>query len=219
MSLPEKDSTGRREARVPVTPETFDVYIHSVAQIAAETGLTNELTVELLMAYGLALPEADELIHGFIRGDQTLFPPADENLRILERDTRRLELESPAPEIRPTTPLARKLSAQGASVSEGHRSERSSALDGFIKNNAEIYRQVRASSHEFLVRWVMLYLMESAEARQRVHRIAHEFWSQFPDVRQRIESRSPRQALKPTPRGQPLPGKQPSVPQRGISMR
>ncbi len=137
----------RREARVPVTTETFDLYVRSVAQIAAETGLSQELTVEALMAYSLALPEADELIHGFIRGDLTLFPPAEENRLIMERDTRRLELETPAPESRPMTPLGRKLDPQRRIDQGGIRSERTSQLDGFIQENPEVYRQVGASSH------------------------------------------------------------------------
>ena len=188
----------RREARVPVTTETFDLYVRIVAQIAAETGLSQELTVEALMAYSLALPEADELIHGFIRGDLTLFPPAEENRLIMERDTRRLELETPAPESRPTTPLGRKLDPQRRIDRGGIRSERTSELDGFIKENPEVYRQVGASSHAFLVRWVMLHLMEAARARERVHRIAHDFWAQFPQVRQAIDTGLGKPSPKPT---------------------
>ena len=181
-----------------MTTETFDLYVRSVAQIAAETGLSQELTVEALMAYSLALPEADELIHGFIRGDLTLFPPAEENRLIMERDTRRLELETPAPESRPTTPLGRKLDPQRRIDQGGIRSERTSQLDGFIQENPEVYRQVRASSHAFLVRWVMLHLMEAAQARQRVHRIAHDFWAQFPQVRQAIDTGLGKPSPKPT---------------------
>jgi hypothetical protein len=173
---------------VPVTTETFDLYVRSVAQITAETGLSQELTVETLMAYSLALPEADELIHGFIRGDLTLFPAADENRRIMERETRRLELETPAPETRATTPLGRKLDPRRKIEGSIVRSERESELDTFIRDNPEVQRQVRSSSHEFLVRWVMLHLMETAQARERVHRIAHDFWSRFPRIGLRSSS-------------------------------
>lgn len=169
-----------------MTTETFDLYVRSVAQIAAETGLSHELTVEVLMAYSLALPEADELIHGFIRGDLSLFPPAEENRLIVERDTRRLELEATDPQSRAATPLGRKLDPRRKIEDGIVRSEKSSDLDTFIQANAEVHRQVRSSSHDFLVRWVMLHLMEAARARERVHRIAHEFWAQFPSHPQRM---------------------------------
>lgn len=194
----------RRQVSVPVTTETFDVYVRSVAQIAAEAGISQELTVEALMAYGLALPEADELIHGFLRGDLTLFPAAEENRRLVERDTRRLELESTAASVQPKTPLGRKLGSRPGTAPGRDRSKELSPLDGFVRENPEVYGQVKASSHEFLVRWVMLYLMEAAKARERVHRVAHEFWSQFPDVGQRIErlaAKPPAQSVRPHGRG------------------
>jgi len=184
----------RREVNVPVTAETFDIYVRSVAQIAAEAGISRELTVEALMAYGLALPEADELIHGFLRGDLTLFPAAEENRRLVERDTRRLELESTASSVPPKTPLGRKLGSRPGSALGRADSETLSVLDGFVRRNPEVYRQVNASSHEFLVRWVMLYLMEAAQARERVHRIAHEFWAKFPGHHQRLAMTDGRQS-------------------------
>jgi len=183
--------------------ETFNLYVRSVAEIAAETGISRELTVETLMAYGLALPAADELIHGFLRGDLTLFPPAEQNRQLLDRETRRLELEAPVPECRPATRLGRKLAPRPPGGAPHRLSEQSSDLQNFIKENPEIFRQVRTSSHEFLVRWVMLHLQEAAQARQRVHHIAHEFWKQFPDVRQRIESRAFGQSPSPTQRAAP----------------
>lgn len=194
----------RREVNVPVTAETFDLYVRSVAQIAAEAGISQELTVEALMAYGVALPEADELIHGFFRGDLTLFPAAEENRRLVERDTRRLELESTAPSVQPKTPLGRKLGSQQGLGPGQARSEPISALAGFIRENPEVYRQVKASSHEFLVRWVMLYLMEAAHRRERVHRVAHEFRSQFPHLGHRIERPAvsvPARPVKPPGQG------------------
>ena len=190
----------RREVLVHVLLETFDLYVRSVAEITAETGLLGELTIEILMAYAIGLPEADELIHGFIRGDLTLFPPAEQNRQLVDRDTRRLELETPIPELRPATRLGRKLAPRQPGAARPS-SERSSDLHNFIKDNPEVFRQVRASSHEFLVRWVILHLMEAAQARQRVHRVAHEFWKQFPGIRQGIEARmakrSPMQAQSP----------------------
>jgi hypothetical protein len=193
-SPPAPSGASRREVLLKVLLETFDLYVRSVAEITAETGISRELTVETLMAYGLALPAADELIHGFIRGDLTLFPPAEQNRQLVDRDTRRLELEPPMPECRPATRLGRKLEPRPAGGDPCPPPERSSDLEKFIKDNPEIFRQVRASSHEFLVRWVMLHLLEAAQARQRVHRIAHEFWAQFPGVRQQIEARAARQS-------------------------
>jgi hypothetical protein len=146
------------------------------------------------MAYALALPEADELIHGFIRGDLTLFPAAEQNHYLVDRETRRLELEAPMPERRPTTRLARKLDPRPPDGNASRPSERSSELEKFISDNPEIHRQVSASSHAFLVRWVMLHLMEAARARQRVHRIAHEFWKKFPGIRERLATRAARQS-------------------------
>jgi hypothetical protein len=176
--------------------KTFDLYVLSVAEIAAETGNPRGMTVEKLMAYGLALPEADELIHGFIRGNLTLFPPAEQNRQVVERDTRRLELEAPLPECCPPTQLGRKLDRRPRNGTACPPSERPSEMGTFISDNPETFRQVRASSHDFLVRWVMLHLLEAAQARQRVHCIAHEFWKQFPGVRQGIEARAVRRSAK-----------------------
>ena len=191
----------RRAVLIHVLLETFDLYLRSVAEIADETGIPRELTVETLMAYALALPKVDELIHGFIQGDLTLFPAAEQNRQLVDRETRRIELETPAPERRATTRLARKLDSRPPGGNARPPSERSSDLENFISDNPEIYRQVGTSSHAFLVRWVMLHLMEAAQARQRVHRIAHEFWKQFPDIRQRIATRAARQSRPPA---QPL---------------
>ena len=204
-SPPVASDASRRAVVLDILLGTFDLYVRSVAEIAAETGLSGELTVETLMAYAVALPEADELIHGFIRGDQTLFPPAEQNRELVDRDTRRLELEAPVPEWRPATRLGRKLEPRPSSSDARPHPERTSELDRFIKENPEIFRQVCTSSHPFLVRWVMLHLLEAAQARERVHRIAHEFWKQFPDVRQRVSNRAPRQSPLSSQKSQPQP--------------
>lgn len=146
---PDLSDAPRREVLVHVLLETFDLYVRSVAEITAETGLLGELTIETLMAYAIALPEADELIHGFIRGDLTLFPPAEQNRQLVDRDTRRLELEAPMPEFRPATRLGRKLAPRPPGAARPS-SERSSDLHNFIKDNPEVFRQVRASSTSFL---------------------------------------------------------------------
>ena len=59
-------------------------------------------------------------------------------------------------------------------------------LEKFIRENPATFKQVAASKHEFLVRWVMLHLMNETEARERGHRVAHEFWRQFPAIRERL---------------------------------
>ncbi len=192
-----------REILLRVFLETFDLYVRSVAEIAAETGLPG-LTVETLMAYCLALPEADELIYGFIRGDLALFP--DQVRDLLDRDTRRLELEpaGPPPEDRPATPLARKL---GAPAQAERRPDRGSNLEKFIRENREIFRQVEGSPKSFLVRWVMLHLMERAQARERGHRVVHEFFADHPEFRERLRSL----AMKPSGPSRPLHANSPRL--------
>src|SRR5580658_2132087 len=101
-----------REILLRVFLETFDRYVRSLAEISAETGVSG-LTVETLMAYCVALPEADELIYGFIHGDRTLFP--DQVRDILDRDTRRLELEpaEPGPAAVPAAALGTREGRSG----------------------------------------------------------------------------------------------------------
>jgi len=179
-------SSPHREILIHVFLETFDLYVRSAAEIAAETGLPG-LTVETLMAYCLALPEADELIYGFIRGDPALFPELVRDL--LDRDTRELELEpaGPAHKDRAATPLARKL---GVSDNSERRADtgRGSNLDNFIRKNAETFRQVDGSPKAFLVRWVMLHLMERSQARERGHRAVHEFFADHPEFSERLRA-------------------------------
>jgi hypothetical protein len=181
-----------REVLIRVLLETFDLYIRSVAEIAAETGLPG-LTVETLMAYCLALPEADELIYGFIRGD--LAHLTDQVRDLLKRDTRRLELEpaGPGPGGRAATPLARKLSVPAHG---GRRADADlgSNLDNFIRDNLETFRQVDGSPKPFLVRWVMLHLMERAQARERGQRAVHEFFANHPEYSERLRALAIRQA-------------------------
>ena len=176
-----------REILLRVFLETFDRYVRSIAEISAETNVSG-LTVEALMAYSVALPEADELIYGFIRGDRTLFP--DQVRDILDRDTRRLELE-PA-ELSPAAPLA--------ATSENRPDRgRTPNLEKFIRENRQIYRQVEDSPKSFLVRWVMLHLMERAQARERGHRVVHEFFAAHPEFSERLRGlmlSGPRRAVR-----------------------
>jgi hypothetical protein len=67
-------------------------------------------------------------------------------------------------------------------------------LVNFIKDNPEVYRQVQDSPKAFLVRWVMLHLMERAQARERGHRVVHEFFSNHPEYRESIRAL----AMKPS---------------------
>ena len=53
------------------------------AGIAAKRDLADEVAVEALMNYRLSLPEADDLIVGFLRGDPRMFS-------IVERSRHRL---------------------------------------------------------------------------------------------------------------------------------
>ena len=184
QNRPKKDSpppSCHREIVLRVFLETFDLYVRSVAEISAETGFSG-LSVETLMAYCLALPEADELIYGFIRGDLVLFP--DQVRDLLDRDTRRLELEpAEPPNDRPAIGLAQK---RGAPAQDTRRSDRGSNLEKFIRENREIFRQVEDSPKSFLVRWVMLHLMERAQARERSHRVVHEFLADHPEFSERL---------------------------------
>jgi hypothetical protein len=181
QSLPEP--LPHREILLRVFLETFDLYARSVAEIAAETGISG-LTIETLMVYCLALPEADELIYGFIRGDPAVFP--DQVRDLLDGDTRRLELD--ATESRqdsPATPIAPK---QGFPEHIERQPSRGSNLENFIRENRQIFRQVEDSPKSFLVRWVMLHLMERAQARERGHRVVHEFFVDHPEFRERLRA-------------------------------
>jgi hypothetical protein len=183
------DPSSQREVLLRIFLETFDLYLRSVSEISAETGIRG-LSVETLMAYWLSLPEADELIYGFIRGDLTLFPNQVRDL--FDRETRRLELDpDEAPPMHPTTPIAAK---SGAANGDRRGPRRGSNLVNFIKDNPEVYRQVQDSPKAFLVRWVMLHLMERAQARERGHRVVHEFFSNHPEYRESIRAL----AMKPS---------------------
>jgi hypothetical protein len=119
-----------------------------------------------------------------------MFSLADQTRQLVERDTRRLQLDpARVAGSAPATRLGRKFAeadrqASAARLAEGQGSE----LEKFIHENPEILRQVETSSREFLVKWVMLYLMLATQARERGHRVAHEYWSQRPEVRQRIQA-------------------------------
>ena len=49
-----------RKVLLQVLLETFDVYVRAAAGIAAERDMADEVAVEALMNYCLALPEADD---------------------------------------------------------------------------------------------------------------------------------------------------------------
>ena len=189
------DST--KEYLLRMVVETVDIYTRSSAGISAEVGLEAPLPVEALMLYCLSIPAVEDLIHGFIRGDLTMFSLADQTRQLVERDTRRLELEpaSVAAGGTPSTRLGKILAERdrqesGARLAQGQGSD----LEKFIHENPEILKQVETSSREFLVKWVMLYLMLATKARERGHRVAHEFWSQRPEVQQRIQALVARQS-------------------------
>jgi len=172
-----------REILLRVFLETFDRYVRSIAEISAETGASG-LTVETLMAYCVALPEADELIYGFIRGDRTLFP--DQVRDILDHDTRRLELEPTEPAQ--VVPLV-------ANREKSPERRETPNLEKFIRENRPIFRHIEDSPKSFLARWVMLHLMERAQARERAHRVVHEFFAAHPEFSERLralKSDSPR---------------------------
>ena len=169
--------------------ETVDIYTRSSAGISAEVGLEAPLPVEALMVYCLSIPAVEDLIHGFIRGDLTMFSLADQTRQLVERDTRRLELDPASTFGLPSSPLGRKLAERARKEIEARLAQgQGSELEKFIHENPEILKQVETSNREFLVKWVMLYLMLATQARERGHRVAHEFWSQRPEVRQRIQA-------------------------------
>jgi hypothetical protein len=196
-----KDAT--KEYLLRMALESVDIYTRSSAGIGAEVGLEVPLPVEALMLYCLSIPAVEDLIHGFIRGDLTMFSLADQTRQLVERDTRRLELD-PARVAggTPSTRLGRTLAERDRQETEARLAEgQGSELEKFIHENPEILKQVDTSSRGFLVKWVMLYLMVATKARERGHRVAHEFWSQRPDVQQRIRALVAQQAqslgLKP----------------------
>ena len=156
---------------IHVPLETYDRYVRSVAEIKAETKSPGVLTVEALMAYGLAVPSADELISGFIQGEHSTLSPSEQYRQLVDRDSRRLELESPIVERRPPQRLDRTPSTDNSRESD----EAPWNLENFIAENPEIHRQIRASDHKLLVRWVMLHLMEAAHARRRIRRVTQAF--------------------------------------------
>jgi hypothetical protein len=179
-----------RAVLLRVLLETFDVYVRASAGIAAEGGLPDEVAVEALMNYCLALPDADDLIVGFLRGELTMFSVVEQTRAMVERDKHSLELEPAGAVARGTATdhLGKKLelmrrAEETARVAAG----KGAKLEKFIRENPTTYQQVAASKHEFLVRWVMLHLMNETEARERGHRVAHEFWRQFPAIHDRLK--------------------------------
>jgi len=181
----------KREYLLRMVVEIVDTYVRSSAGISAEVGLKEPLPVEALMVYCLSIPAVEDLIFGFIRGDLTMFSLADQTRQLVERDTRRLELDpARVPGGRPpSTRLGRTLAERDRQETETRLAQgQGSELEKFIHENPEILRHVECSSREGLVRWVMFYLMNATKALERGHRVAHEFWSQRPEVRQRIEA-------------------------------
>jgi len=180
----------KKEYLLRMVVEIVDIYTRSSAGISSEVGLEDPLPVEALMIYCLSIPAVEDLIHGFIRGDLTMFSLADQMRQLVERDTRRLELD-PARVAggTPSTRLGKKLAERDRQETEARLAQgQGSELEKFIHENPEILEQVETSSRAFLVKWVMLYLMLATQARERGHRVAHEFWLQRPDVRQRIKA-------------------------------
>ena len=184
-----------RNVLLSVFVATFDVYLRSVAEIAVETGLSRELTVETLMAYCLALAESDELITGFIRGDLTMVSLNEQTRQMVERDTRLLGLEAVgvrSASVATTTNgqerLGKKLEALKNVNAAGHTNEKASSLEAFVGENPAIFAQVKSASHEFLVRWVMYYLMRETKSRERGHVVAHEFWKNFPKIQEKVRA-------------------------------
>lgn len=193
-SIPPPGEPRFREVLLRVLLETFDVYVRALAGIAAEGGLPEEVAVEGLMNYCLALPEVDDLILGFLRGDLTVFSRSEQMREMIERDSRFLELEPAGTPVRSvaTDRLGKRLelmrrAEEGARIAAG----KGAKLEKFIRENPATYQHVAASNHEFLARWVMLHLMGETEARERGHRVAHEFWRQFPAIRERLKMTVP----------------------------
>ena len=202
-----------REVLLRVLLETFDVYVRALAGITAEGGLPEEVAVEGLMNYCLALPEVDDLIMGFLRGDLAVFSRSEETREMAERDMRCLELEATGAPVRSaaTDRLGKRLelmrqAEESARIAAG----KGAKLEKFIRENPATFKQVAASNHEFLVRWVMLHLMNETESRERGHRVAHEFWRQFPAIRARLRVTGP-VGQQPRPRA-PIP----NVPRNGM---
>jgi len=206
-----------KEVTLRVFLEIFDRYVRSVAEITAEAGLSDELTVEALMAYCIALPEADELVLGFLRGDMTMFSMEEQTRYVVERDTRFLELE-------PVIPASENAAAKASSRLDKALAQRRAArgdvpaspaktqeIETFIRKNPEIFRHVRDSSHEFLVRWVMLYLMQVTKARERGHKVAHGFWRRFPGIGKRIANGKAQSLADPSKLRQRGPAKGPRL--------
>lgn len=169
--MPTDEPPPTREVLLRVFLETFDRYLRAAAEISAETGVPAP-SIETLMAYCLSLPETDEIIYGFLRGDRSLFP--DQARDLLDRDTRRLELDYTEPteasEPRPT-------------------------LDAFIKANQAVFCQVEGSPKTFMARWIMLHLMERTQARERGQRVIQEFLSAHPEFAQRLRTAAMRPAV------------------------
>ena len=187
-AAPPDDAT--KEYLLRMVVEIVDIYTRSSAGISSEVGLEDPLPVEALMIYCLSIPAVEDLIHGFIRGDLTMFSLADQTRQLVERDTRRLELDpATVAEGTPSTRLGRTLAERDRQEAEARLAKgQGSELEKFIHENPEILKQVETSSRGFLVKWVMLYLMIATKARERGHRMAHEYWSQRPEVRQRIQA-------------------------------
>ena len=146
------------------------------------------------MSYCLSLAESDELITGFLRGDLTIVSLNEQTRQMVERDTRVLGMEAVnatpmPPEVASTGPdrLGKKLELLKRAEAANRPQEKASALEFFIRQNPAIFAQVKAASHEFLVRWVMYHLMRETKTRERGHQVAHQFWKQFPEVREKIE--------------------------------
>jgi hypothetical protein len=200
----------KKEYLLRMLVETVDIYTRSSAGIGAEIGLEVPLPVEALMLYCLSIPAVEDLIHGFIRGDLTMFSLADQTRQLVDRDTRRLELD-PARVAgdAPLSRLGRKLAEMDRQETAARLAEgRGSELEKFIYENPDILKEVESSSRGLLVKWVMLYLMLATQARQRGHRVAHEFWSQRPEVRQRIQALVAQQSQSLGKRQQPPAVKQ-----------
>jgi hypothetical protein len=181
----------KKHIALSVLVETFDIYVRGALEIAAELGLSTELTVEGLMAYWLALPETDNLVRDFIRGDLTMFSLADQTRQMVEADLGKLEIDAPDV-FSPAgsgTRLGKKLDAmRRAEAGAGVAQSKGSDLETFVRDNAEILKQVAESTHQTLVMWVMLYLMHAAKARERGHRVASEFVKQNPELQARIRA-------------------------------
>jgi hypothetical protein len=199
----------KKEILLRVHVETLDVFVRGAAEIAAELALKTGPAVEGLMAYWLSLPEADNLVRDFIRGDLSLFSLGDQTRQMVEHDLDRIKLESPTllSVVGGTTRLGRMLDAdRRKEAGEKIGEDRPSDLAQFVRKNPEIVKQVSASSHEVLVVWVLLYLMHATRARERGNRVASEFVQQHPGLRERIRAVVAKQAPSPKQRSRQGPG-------------